>query len=379
MKWMVRALAVALTLATCGTRVSSEPTVTASMHTFSDSEENRVETYAMQFRQAFSAGWSLSLRTALDRVILPPLPGLPGSPENVDAITAASRPVQSVQLSKEAYSKMRQEVVGGVHWAPQGQSWTASTSVYTSFESDYTGRQVGVSLARNFNRGNTNLSLALAHGFDTITPELDEGQQVAPKDRNTEDLTFVWTQTVTPKVLTQLGFETTWVHGFQNNPYRSVYAGGTRVPEQHPERRFRQAVFGQVDRYLTSRASVSLRARYYNDDWGVQAGTFDARLHQYVGEHLIVRYRYRYHTQSAASFYRDIYESTNGIDGYVSGDYKLDEFDSNLFGVKFSVPFEGLSVSPWASGLVMDLKYERYFDSKSFAANILEAGFTWPF
>ncbi len=102
-------------------------------------------------------------------------------------------------------------------------------------------------------------------------------------------------------------------------------------------------------------------------------------LHQYVGEHLIVRYRYRYHTQSAASFFRDIYESTTGIDGYVTGDYKLDQFDSNLFGVKFSVPFEGLSVSPWASGLVLDLKYERYFDSKSFAANVLEAGFTWPF
>ena len=47
--------------------------------------------------------------------------------------------------------------------------------------------------------------------------------------------------------------------------------------------------------------------------------------------------------------------------------------------MKFSVPFEGLSVSPWARGLVVDLKYERYFDSQSFAANVLEAGFTWPF
>ena len=379
MKWWLRTVAVVLALSAGGTRVSSEPTVTASMHTFTDSEENRVETYAMQLRQAFRDGWSLSLRTALDRVILPPLPGLPGSQENVDAITAASRPVQSAALSKEGYSKMRQEVVGGVNWAPQGQSWRASGSVYTSFESDYSGRQVGVALGRDFNQGNTNLSLGLAHGFDTIEPEVDNGQQRDARDRDTEDLTLVWTQTVTPKTLTQLGFETTWVRGFQSNPYREVYAGGTRVPERHPGRRFRQAVFGQVDRYLVSRASVSLRARFYSDDWGLQAGTFDARLHQYVGEHLIVRYRYRYHTQSAASFFRDIYESTSGVDGYVSGDYKLDDFDSNLFGVKFSVPFEGLSVSPWASGLVLDLKYERYFDSKSFAANVLEAGFTWPF
>ena len=379
MKWKLRTLVVVGVLALCASRTSSAPTVTASMHTFTDSEENRVETYAMQLRQVLREGWSLSLRTALDRVILPPLPGLPGSQENLDAITAASRPVQSVALSKEGYSKMRQEVVGGLNYAPRGQAWRASGSVYTSFESDYTGRQVGVTLSRDFNRGNTTLSMGVAHGFDTITPDVDEGQQVETQDRNTEDLTLVWTQTVTPKTLTQLGFEATWVHGFQSNPYREVYAGGTRVPERHPDRRLRQAVFGQVDRYLMSRASVSLGGRFYNDDWGVKAGTFDARLNQYVGEHLIVRYRYRYHTQSAASFHRDIYESTNGVDGYVSGDYKLDDFDSNLFGVKFSVPFEGLSVSPWARGLVVDLKYERYFDSQSFAANVLEAGFTWPF
>lgn len=379
MKRVAQAGTAVLMLLTCGTRVASEPTVTAGMHTFSDSEDNRVETYAVQLLQALRSDWSFSLRAALDRVILPPLPGLPGSEENVDAITAASRPVESVELSNAGYSKMRQEVVGGVRWTQPGRAWRASASLYNSFESDYRGRQLGVTLSRDFNQGNTNLAVAFAHGFDTITPEVDEGLQLAAQDRNTEDVTLVWSQTLDPKTLTQVGFETTWVHGFQSNPYRQVYAGGARVAERHPTSRLRQAVFAQIDRYLMSRSSVSVRARAYNDDWGVRAGTVDARFHQYVGEHLIVRYRYRYHIQSAASFHRDLYTSTTGIDGYVSGDYKLDDFDSNLFGVKFSVPFEGLSVSPWATGLVLDLKYERYFDSKSFAANVLEAGLTWPF
>jgi hypothetical protein len=139
----------------------------------------------------------------------------------------------------------------------------------------------------------------------------------------------------------------------------------------------RRAVFGQVDRYLTTRASASLGARWYSDDWGVQAGTFDVRFNQYIGERLIVRYRYRYHTQTAATFYRDLYEDTNGVDGYRTADYKLQDFDSNLFGIKVSVPFEGTAA--WVAGLVLDVKYERYFDSHSFAANVLEAGFSWPF
>lgn len=361
-----------------GAVLAAEQQVTASMHTFTDSEDNRVETWAVELLQGLRERWNLSLRGALDRVLLPPLPGLPGSPENVDAITTASRPVASTTLSKEEYAKLRQEMVAGLKWSqPHGSR--IGGSLYYSHEPDFIGRQVSGSLAHDFHQGNTNLAFGVAHGFDSIRPEPEEGVAGPQHQRQTEDLTCVWTQTVSPRTLTQLGFETTWVHGFQSNPYRQVYAGGQRLPERHPDRRLRQALFAQIDRYLFTRSSVSLRARYYDDDWGVHAGTFDAHLNQYVGEHLIVRYRYRYHLQTAAYFYRDLYTDPEGVDGYRTADYKLDDFDSHLFGVKLSVPFEGLAVRPWMSGLVLDLKYERYFDSKSFAANVLETGFTWPF
>jgi hypothetical protein len=358
---------------------AAEQRVTAGMHTFTDSEENRIETYVVELMQSVQRDWTLRLRGALDRVVLPPLPGLPGSQENVDAITAASRPVASAELSKEGYSKLRQEVTGNVDWMSPVRTWQAGASLYYSHESDYVGRQVSVNVGRHWKQGNTALALIGAHGFDEVQPEQHENGETGKHNRDTWDLTAVWTQTLGQRTLSQLGAETHWVQGFQSNPYRSVYAGGTRVPERHPERRFRRALFGRIDRYLMTRASVSLSARYYSDDWGVQAGTFDVRLNQYVGDHLIVRYRYRYHRQGAAYFFSDLYEEVSGVDGFVSGDYKLDDFDSNLFGVKFSVPFEGISVRPWMAGVVLDLKYERYFDSQSFAANVLEAGFTWPF
>ncbi len=357
----------------------AEERVTAGAHTFSDSEDNRVETYTVEWLHSMRRDWRTTVRAALDRVVLPPLPGLPGSQENVDAITAASRPVASAELSKQGYAKLRQELNGQVEWTPAAGRMRTTGSAYYSHESDYIGRQLGLGLAHDFREGNTNLAVGLSHGFDTIAPEPHEGVVATEHERFTEDLTCVWTQTVSQRARATVGFEGAWVHGFQSNPYRRVYAGGELRSERHPERRFRRSLFGQYDRYFATRASVSLSGRWYSDDWGVQAGTFDAHLNQYVGEHLIVRYRYRHHLQSAASFQRDLYESADGVDGYLTADYKLDDFASNLFGVKLSVPFAGFDLATWARGVVLDVKFERYFDSKSFAANVFETGFTWPF
>jgi hypothetical protein len=351
--------------------------VQVSYHSFSDSHENHIDSYVLEYMQGLGQSWSLGVRGWLDRVRLAPLPGLPGSPENLDAITAASRPVRSQAQSKSDYVKDRQEATGTLTWAPRGSALAAAGSYYVSVESDYLGQQLGGEVSRGWNAGSTILALRSTYGFDRIAPDVHLDGDPAVRHRTSVDLTATCTQSLSPVLQAQVGAEVTAVHGFQNNPYRQVYAGGQKLPELHPDSRLRRALFAQIDRYITTRASASLGARWYGDDWGVQAGTFDVRFSQYIGDRLIVRYRYRYHTQTAATFYRDLYADANGIDGYRSADYKLQDFDSNLFGVKVSVPFEG--AAPWLAGLVLDAKYERYFDSNSFAANVLEAGFSWPF
>lgn len=356
---------------------AGEPVVNANVHSFSDSRKNRVDSYLLEYQQPASRAWTLQLRGILDRVHLPPLPGLPGSAENIDAITAASRPVQSAAASKDSYLKQRKEVTGSVAWRPAEGALRAGGSYYVSHESDFLGQQASVDFARDWNEGSTSLALRTAYGYDRITPDEHTGGDPTPRSRNTADVTLTCTQSLTPRLQAQLGAEVTSIRGFQNNPYRRVFAGGDILPEHHPEDRLRRAVFAQLDRYFMTRSSVSLNARWYSDDWGIQAGSFDTRFSQYVGDRFIVRYRYRYHTQSAAWFYRDLYEVGDGVDGYRTADYKLRRLDSNLFGIKVSVPFEG--TYPWLDGMVLDVKYERYFDSRNFAANVLEAGCSWPF
>lgn len=351
--------------------------VHATYHSFSDSEENHIDSWVMEYGTHWADAWSAGLRGALDRVHLPPLPGLPGSRENVDAITAASRPVRSAADSKQSFLKERQELTGSIAWAPRGRSVRGAGSYYVSRESDYLAQQVSGEVSRAWNAGMTGLGLRTSYGYDRIHPDTHLDGDPALHTRTSLDVTATCTQTFSPTLQGEVGVELTAVSGFQSNPYRQVYVAGTKLPERHPDARLRRAVFGQVDRWFSTRASGSIGVRYYNDDWGVNAGTFDARFNQYVGDHFVVRYRYRYHTQTAAEFYRDLYSDPAAAQGFRTGDYKLQDFDSNLFGIKVSVPFEGW-VS-WTDGLVLDLKYERYFDSNSFAAHVLEAGFSWPF
>lgn len=348
----------------------------ATLHTFSDSQDNRIDSYAVELKQGLRPSWSLGLHALLDRVHLPPLPGLPGSRENIDAITAASRPVRSAADSKQQFTKERVEVTTDLGWRPENRPWHGSGSYYVSKESDFLGQQVGAEAARDWDQGNTSLALRAALGFDHITPEAIPGGDTAARSRLSQDLTCTLAQTLGERALGQVGAELTSVQGFQSNPYRQVYAAGSKRPERHPEERLRRAVFAQVDRYLRTRSSVSLAGRWYSDDWGVQGASLDTHFNQYVGQHFVVRYRYRYYKQTAAWFWRDLYE-TEGVQGYRTADYKLQGFDSNLFGVKLSVPCQGFY--PWTEGLVLDFKYERYFDSKNFAASVVEAGFNWPF
>ncbi len=372
-----RAALAATVLLGVGAPAGADETVHATYHSFSDSAKNHVDTWVMEYVQGFADAWSASLRGALDRVHLPPLAGLPGSQENIDAITTASRPVHSAVQSKQDYLKERQELTGSLQWAPRGQSLRASGSYYVSRESDFLGQQASGEVARNWNGGSTALALRGAYGFDALHPDAHLNGNATGQSRSNVDVTLTATQTLSPVTQASFGVELTAIRGFQSNPYRNVYAGGQILPELHPETRLRRAVFAECERYLTSRASASIGLRYYTDDWRVRAGTVDVHFNQYVGDHCIVRYRYRYHTQTAAYFFRDLYTAPGGVDGYRSGDYKLQDVDSNLFGLKVSVPFEG--TAPWLDGLVLDLKYERYFDSNSFAANVLEAGFSWPF
>jgi len=185
----------------------------------------------------------------------------------------------------------------------------------------------------------------------------------------------VMTEVASPTLIVRYGAEYNLVNGLQHNPYRNVYAGGTNVPERHPESRQRRDAFVRMNQALPNRSSVKLAYRFYNDDWGVNSHELDSRLSQYVTRGLSARWEYRYYTQTAADFFRDDYASVNGIGGFLTGDYRLGPLSSHLFGGSLRMDLEAFaSTREFLRRMTLWLDVERYFNSNNYSANVVETG-----
>ena len=95
---------------------------------------------------------------------------------------------------------------------------------------------------------------------------------------------------------------------------------------------------------------------------------------------LFAAWDYRWYTQSGASFARDTYVSTNGIDGFLTGDYRLKELSSHIFGFSLDMDFGVMAADvPVLHRAGLRLDWERYFNSNNYSANILETGLEFRF
>ncbi|MCA9727618.1 MAG: DUF3570 domain-containing protein [Candidatus Eisenbacteria bacterium] len=340
---------------------------------FSDADKVHVSSHYGFYDVALQNDWKLGLRYNHEQVTVPGVAAPAGSAEAVDAITTASRPISGEDAYQD-FTKVRNEVRASLDRGP------AHVGYYVSKESDYFAQQVDGEWTQSLAQDNTYLSGGGSYGWDRITPLADQDTATPDDHRNTTHGSLILTQLLSATTVVRLGGELERVEGLQHNPYRNVYAGGGPVPERHPSTRNRRDAFLRLSQYFRNRSSVQIDYRYYTDDWGVQSQTVGAKLNQYVGPNVVVRYRYRYYDQGAADFYRAEYVLADGIDGYRTGDYRLRPIQAHLFGGMLEVGLAAIPATPqWLRSSRLTLSYERYFNDINFSANVFETGLSVDF
>lgn len=349
-----------------------ESTLSSLYRSFTDSEHISVRSIMNDYTFPPLGRTNLTLHWNNERVRVPAISAPPGSQEAVDAITTASRPISNNAF--QDYVKTRNEMQGEVS---QGH---AALNYYLSDESDYLAQQLGARWDRDLRDGQLNLALGSSLGWDAIHPLADSDTQTGHESKTTVHGSAVATQIVSPTTMLRFGVEYNIVNGLQHNPYRNVYAGGTHVPERHPEHRERRDTFLRLNQYLADRSSLKFSYRLYNDDWGITSHELGASVNQYVTHGLAATYDYRYYTQTRARFYRDEYATTNGIDGYLSGDYRMNFLNSHLFGASVRMDLSALAPRhPIVGRSALWVNWEHYFNSNNYTANILETGLDFHF
>ena len=349
-----------------------EQTVGPLFRYFADSDRVGVRSYMGDYTLTFPSQVGLTVHWNNEQVTIPAIQAPAGSQEAVDAITTASRPIAG--NADQDFVKVRNEFQGGLSRGP------AELDYYYSTESDYLAQQVTGRYDLDVMDQQLNLSFGSSYGWDDIEPLADDDTQGGAARKTTLHWNAVATQVLSPTTTVRYGVEYNLVDGLQHNPYRNVYAGGTNVPERHPNHRERRDAFLKLNRWFENRSSVRLGYRLYHDDWGILSHEMSSKLSQYLTQGMFVRWQYRWYTQTAATFYRDEYATTTGVDGYLTGDYRVGPLASHLFGLALSFDLGILAANtPVLSRTALTIGYERYFNSNNYSADILETGLDFRF
>lgn len=349
-----------------------EQSASVLMQQFNDSQNISVRSAIGNYMLAFAPDASMRLHWNNERVVVPGVAAPAGTQEAVDAITTASRPISG--NAYEDYVKVRNEFETNVVKGP------AAMSYYLSSEVDYLAQQLGGSVSRDFRSQTVNVSVGSSFGWDEIKPLADDDTNQAPDRRTTLHVNAVTTHVLSPVTMVRWGLEHNIVTGLQHNPYRNVYAAGANHPERHPNSRNRSDMFVRVHQYLPNQSSVKLSYRYYFDDWGIDSHEIGTRLSQYVTRGVFARYTYRWYSQSPADFYREDYTQPDGVGGYLTGDYRMSDLSSHMFGLALNFDmYSLLASSPTFASTSLWLNYERYFNSNNYSFNTLTASLAYRF
>jgi hypothetical protein len=349
-----------------------EPAVGTLVRFFTGSDHVTVRSLVGDYTFDGPRDLSLAVHWNNERVTIPAIEAPVGSSEAIDAITTASRPISGNAF--QDFSKVRNEFQGALTRGHVGVDY------YVSSESDYLGQEVAARYDRDLGSQQLNLAVGTSYGWDAIDPVADDDTNTGRSTKTTLHWNAVATRIVTATTLVRVGVEYNVVDGLQHNPYRNVYAGGTNVPERHPDHRERRDAFVKLNQYLRNRSSLKLSYRFYNDDWGIASQEIGSRLSQYITHGVFAQYQYRYYTQSEADFYRSVYATTSGVNGYLTGDYRMAALSSHLFGVALDFDLGAMAAeSAWLRRLRARMSYDRYFNSNNYSANILESGVDFRF
>lgn len=273
----------------------------------------------------------------------------------VDVITSASAAAGAAGV---AFTERRYELGAGLS-RRLGGDYACGLSGRFSYEPDYRSVFGSARCQVELGQRNTVLGVALAAGRDRLSnagarDEMAQAARVQGTLHSVLVSTSI-TQVLSPVAVAGVTYDLMYAQGFLENPYRRVPVGGgmgSLAPEQVPASRLRHAIFASMRRFVpVTRSTWIAGYRLYADDWGVHAHTPELRLVQEIRPALDVHARYRFHWQSQASFYEDVYDT---IAPYLTSDVKLSAFTTHTLGLEVESALAYLG----GAGMLADARVE---------------------
>ncbi len=218
--------------------------------------------------------------------------------------------------------------------AQKAGAWVLIPTFGASTQQDYHSNHSGVSLQRSLVEDNFMLSAGVMHYddqvnlFDLPTTTFTGW---APRVTDTYDISI--SQILSPDDVVLFGSGFTRQSGHLSTDRNSEALTGARVAEVLPDKRNKNTYTIRLIHGINDYLAVHLDYRYYTDDWGIYANTYEPSLAFALGERQqgLIRLLYRYYSQNGSAYYKDNFTVRLP---YMTSDSDLARFDSRELGLQ---------------------------------------------
>jgi hypothetical protein len=287
----------------------------------------------------------------------------------VDVVTEAS-PSTIPKVPDVVSGASAESGAGAIQWSTTVQLDRASALTSTSgvhLEPPYRSWNAGILGARSMAEQNTLVSAGIVGIFDWFDRFRITGQHNGRAERSTTLGSAGLTQILSPTTVANVNYGLTLQQGTLSNTWNQVpLTNDTRGTELLPAERVRHALVGRVAQFLPWNGALRLYYRFYADDWGIVAHSTEGQLLQRITPTLYVGALYRFHTQTAPSFFTTLAAPTALLR---TADSDLAPLQSYTVGGKL------VGDVPMAPGTVRSMHYEleveRYWRTNDLRIDIV--------
>lgn len=254
---------------------------------------------------------------------------------------------------------------------------TFSAGVSSSSEFDYQSFGGNVSYSKKTKDRNGEFTARFQAFFDQVKiikpvelRTIDEDGGYPSESRNTFAGSLSWAQVINKNFQLMFVGEFVTQSGYLGLPFHRVYfTDGSVNQEKLPDTRMKIPIGVRGSYFLGDNVIIRGYYRYYTDDWGINAHTFDLEVPLKLTSFISVSPFYRFYSQTESKYF-DGFERHTAADEFYTSNYDLSQFTANFFGA-------GIKLTP-VNGVfgikhfnTLEIRYGHYDKSNTMSANII--------
>jgi Protein of unknown function (DUF3570) len=306
----------------------------------------------------------------------------------IDQYTSASSDnIDPRNMSSPSHSDTR--IYPSANWSVENGKKGSTIGAGLSFskEFDYVSYGANVLFAQKTKNRNGELTAKAQLYLDQVSlilpielrpgyPNIGGGNGDAGKNeypstpRNSYSGSLSYSQIVNQRLQLEFLLDIIYQTGYLGLPFHRVYFADNSLHQENlPDSRLKIPLGFRANYFLGDKFIIRTFYRYYHDDWGLSAHTFNIETPYKITPFFSITPFFRYNNQSAADYFAP-YKAHTAADQYYTSNYDLSKFSSSFYGAGFRIaPPKGVFGIQHLN--MLELRYGHYTRTNGMNSDIV--------